>query len=341
MCERYRFCSAGAPNAVVVLDTLGHCPWWCVTGGGLFVAASPEVLDGSQLMIRSLAKSLLARLNSDQKYFLLRELANSFGISSVTVDGPIGPIAGNPNDWTIFRRYVHGQSWESSTSAICIDFFRRHGPGTFVDVGANIGMIFIPVVKEANCFGVAIEASPINFSDLAVNCMRNLPIQSYKLNHVAVGDRAGKIRFDVSGVNFGNHRVSESGNIEVQAACFDELYDARNFAKPVLVKVDIQGHEPEFLAGAENLLSACDALILEYSPFGQKGYDWVEGYDRRILQFFSRMARYGDRTSDALHIENSAVKLDRNALDKLKEDISARKWADMREAHENIMLFRT
>jgi FkbM family methyltransferase len=289
-------------------------------------------------MIRSLARALLRGLSHDQKFFLLREVANLLGVSSVTVNGPIGPIEGNLNDWTIFRRYLHGQAWETSTAALCVDYFKRYGKGTFVDVGANIGMIFIPVVQRSECFGVAIDASPINFSYLATNCRRNLPATSYKLSHVAVGNRSGKVCFDISGVNFGNHRVSDNGTTQVDLIRFDDLHDARDFPKPILIKLDIQGYEPEFLAGAPNLLMVCDALLLEYSPFGEKSHDWIEDYDRTILENFARIVRYDTMGNRELPPESAFLEASQSVLDEIKRSISMRKWNDPKEGHENILL---
>jgi len=292
-------------------------------------------------MIRQLVSTLLRHLSQDHKYFLLREAANAVGISSVTVDGPIGLIEGNLNDWTIFRRYVQGQAWETTTSNICVDYFKRYGKGTFIDVGANIGMIFIPVVRKSGSFGVAVDASPINFSYLTANCMRNLSAGSYKLHRVAVGDRAGKVRFDVSSVNFGDHRVSQSGGIEVDVVRFDDLQDACSLARPVLIKLDIQGYEPEFLAGATNLLAVCDAMLLEYSPFGEKNYNWLGDHDRAIVENFSRIVRHDAMRYQELPPESTFVEVNQAVLDEIKRSILARKWNDPKEGHENILLFRT
>jgi FkbM family methyltransferase len=250
-------------------------------------------------------------------------------------------MEGNLNDWTIFRRYVHGEAWEANTSSVCIDFFKRFGKGTFIDVGANIGMIFVPVVQKAQCSGIAIDASPTNFSYLAANCMRNLPPFSYKLNHVAVGQETGKVWFDMGSINFGDHKVSPNGTVEVNLARFDDLYDASDLSKPILVKLDIQGYEPEFLAGAKNLLANCDALLMEYSPFGKKGDEWIDDYDRAITSNFTKMLRYDTLGRIDLQSDDDIVRVDRSTLDDLKRSISARQWRNIAEGHENIMLFRT
>ena len=121
--------------------------------------------------------------------FPAREVASTLGISCVTANGPIGQIEGNLNDWTIFWRYVHGQVWENNTSRICIDYFNRYGQGTFIDVGANIGMIFIPVVQKSGSLGLAIEASPTTFAHLATNCARNLAKDAYKLHYLLLATR--------------------------------------------------------------------------------------------------------------------------------------------------------
>lgn len=292
-------------------------------------------------MLRLMTRTLLRHLGRDHRYFLLREAAETFGIASVTAGGPIGLIEGNLNDWTIFRRYVQGNVWEINTASICIDYFKRYGKGTFIDVGANIGMIFIPVIQSSGSSGIAIDASPKNYQYLATNCLRNLSPTSYTLHHVAVGDAAGKVRFNDSSTNFGDHRVSDDGAIEVDVIRFDDLVETRNLPKPILIKLDIQGYEPEFLAGATTLLSNCSAMLLEYSPFTKKDPDWVSVYDQAIITNFSRMVRYDTMHYGGLPSEGAFITIDQPALDRVKHDISTRKWTNIREGHENIILFST
>ena len=90
---------------------------------------------------------------------------------------------------------------ESNTSDVCVNFFDKFGCGTFVDVGANIGMIFIPVLSRSGCAGLAVEASPINFSWLQNNCNKNLPLQSVKLLNIAAGDHNGSVQLDANTIN--------------------------------------------------------------------------------------------------------------------------------------------
>lgn len=291
-------------------------------------------------MIRQLAIFLLRLLSPGQRFFLLRESANSLGVAGASVDGSIGRMEGSLNDWTIFRRYVHGEAWESATANICIDYFRRYGAGTFVDVGANIGMIFIPVVREAGAFGVAVDASPVNFGFLAANCLRNLPASAYRLHHVAVGDRPGAVKFDMSSENFGDHRVAETGGVEVEVVRFDDIEDAGGYARPILVKLDIQGYEPEFVAGASMLLAAADAMLLEYSPFGEKGRNWISEYDKALTQNFTHVVRFDEMGARALPPEASYVALTQGVLDEIKQSIAGRDWTDPKDGHENILLLR-
>lgn len=290
-------------------------------------------------IIRRLTKSALRSIGREKQYFLFREVANELGISSVTVDGTVGRLEGNVNDWTIFRRYVHGEAWGQPISDLCIDFFRKRGKGTFIDVGANIGTIFIPVVSKSGSFGIAIDASPENFSYLANNCMRNLRPASYELHGVAVGDRPGKVQFDTSSINFGDHKVSSVGNIEVDVMRFDDMCDVRKLMKPILVKVDIQGYEGEFMSGAPTLLKACDAMIIEYSPFCRDDPSWISEVDRTILQNFSYVSFFQESGGRAM--PGDFVALSQKTLDDSKHRIAAKKWHHPKDGHENVLLVRS
>ena len=291
-------------------------------------------------MIHGLVRTLIRKLGKDKKYFLLRELANDLAIASATKQGRIGPIEGNLNDWTIFRRYVHGEVWEEGTSKLCIDFFRRFGTGTFVDVGANIGMIFIPVLQQTGCRGIAIEASPVNFDYLRSNCARNLPADRVRLLNFAVGDANGTVRFETSTTNFGDHKVSESGGIEVDCKRFDDVAPDCNLQPPILAKVDIQGSELRFFRGASAFLKRLDGLILEYSPFDPSIRGDIAAYDATIRDNFTKMAMIRELPEKAIPAPEGLADVTQDALDRMKEKISARTWTNAAEGHENILLLK-
>ena len=291
-------------------------------------------------MIRRLARSLLNLLSQNQKYFLLRELSNQLSIVSMAKTGEIGDIEGSPNDWTIFRRYVHGIIWETDTSDVCVNFFDKFGHGTFVDIGANIGMIFIPVLSRSGCAGLGVEASPFNFSCLRDNCSRNLPPNSVRLLNIAVGDHNGPVQFNVNTVNFGDHRVSVEGELTVDCRRFDDAISDMKLMRPILAKVDIQGSELRFFYGAKEFLKNADAMVLEYSPFDQNYNDCMDEYDKILTENFAAVGVMNDFAQNEIPKKHELAKLNQQYLDNIKTRIRMRKWRDLSQGHENLFLLK-
>ena len=143
-----------------------------------------------------------------------------------------------------------------------------------------------------------------------------------------------------------NHRLGMHHHLDVvvrrgeEVVRFDDIEDAQRLAKPVLVKLDIQGYEPEFVAGASKLLAAADAMLLEYSPFGEKGREWISDYDKALTQNFTHVVRFDEMGARALPPEASYVELTQGVLDEIKQSIAGRDWADPKDGHENILLLR-
>ena len=238
------------------------------------------------------------------------------------------------------RRYVHPIIWESNTSDVCVNFFDKFGCGTFVDVGANIGMIFIPVLSRSGCAGLAVEASPINFSWLQNNCNKNLPLQSVRLLNIAAGDHNGSVQLDANTINFGDHRVSAEGELTVESCRFDDAISDISLRRPILAKVDIQGSELRFLYGAKEFLKNADAMVLEYCPFDLNYSHNMDEYDRILTENFTRAGVVNDFAQNQIPKEHELAKLNQQYLDQIKTRIRMRKWHDPAQGHENLFLLK-
>ena len=209
--------------------------------------------------------------------------------------------------------YIH-RAWEIDLITTSMDYLKREGlvgkPGqdVLVDVGANLGMISIAMLKcgyfrEA----IAIEPDPRNFSLLKRNIEQNGLSDRIRPFPFAVTDEPGEVELELSDVNFGDHRVraaapsaptrmGEEGRdtVRVSARRLDDLLRTEacvGLERVGLVWVDIQGHEGRLFRGARETLGHGMPVISEFWPYGirRSGLD-RDAYAEVVRSLFARLA---------------------------------------------------
>jgi FkbM family methyltransferase len=155
----------------------------------------------------------------------------------------------------------------------------KPGKGSFIDVGANVGLTLIPMgmaYPELKLIGI--EADEENFGYLRRNVDRS-GLTGITLYNRAVYSSDGEVEFERSEKNAGDHRVrgegprdlyGESGRQVIRVKCnrIDSLIDPTSLNGPVGMKCDVQGSEVHFFKGAETILTVVDWLVVEYWPYG-------------------------------------------------------------------------
>lgn len=146
---------------------------------------------------------------------------------------------------------------------------------SFIDVGANHGSFSIVASKivGANGFVSAIEPQPrlaeIVEKSLALNALCN-----FQVHQVAVGDTDGEIELLVPQGTSGSAGIypKHSGThkhdiLKVPVKRFDDFIDWQSFPGKALIKLDIEGSEIKFLAGAREMITSLKPnLIIEVNP---------------------------------------------------------------------------
>ena len=217
-----------------------------------------------------------------ESYDILKVLARRFNIVSINVAGDYGIIQGDPNDAIIVNTYARTGTWAADTNSMLNEFFDKSGGGTYIDVGANIGLTTIPVARNRAVRCHAVEADPINYAHLARNVTLNCEYGNVTTYEAAAFSREAELQFARSSFNFGDHRIrlgvgvkseeeQSRETITVQGRPLDAIIPA--VVGPLAVKIDTQGAEAFVIAGGANVLANCDFLIMEFWPYGMSLLD--------------------------------------------------------------------
>ena len=144
--------------------------------------------------------------------------------------------------------------------------------GIFVDVGANLGWYAVHAAKhEAVETVVAFEPDQFNASLLGRNLSLN-GIDNVIVRTCAVGAQRGSVRLhQYKGSNRGRHSVLADyghGSQMVPITDLDtELATLGLADRPILImKIDVEGYEPEVVAGAKQALARAGVVVVEHSP---------------------------------------------------------------------------
>lgn len=146
----------------------------------------------------------------------------------------------------------------------------RTGCGTFLDVGANIGAYslfgtLVPTMKRV----IAFEANPKTAEELRANVVLNNLQETIEVQPKAVSSAKNELSFAVISKFSGANSVAETSihdrstfhkQIRVEATTLDWLFP-EPFDKPVCIKIDVEGHEPDVIEGAKATLESNSAVI--------------------------------------------------------------------------------
>ena len=184
--------------------------------------------------------------------------------------GEYGAFEGAIEDQVVFGHYRSHNCWSSEILNLIQKFLGGTG-GTFIDVGANIGLVAIPIAERCGARVFAFEPEPGNFHLLSRNVARHRLGSRVTLFANAAYSQRAILPMHLSANNFGDHQVltsDASGQVLVAAEPLDDLLRDHIISGPVAMKIDTQGCEVHVLRGAQETLRCVDTLILEYWPLG-------------------------------------------------------------------------
>jgi FkbM family methyltransferase len=181
----------------------------------------------------------------------------------------IGRFVYHPCDYLSRRVFLY-DDFELAELGFAIEHAR--GGGIILDVGANIGLYAAACATAAGDRGavIAIEPGPRTFAKLTATCQR-LGLLNVTALNVAAGARAGTAVLvgDRDGNDVHQHLADSrpdtgADHVTVETRRLDDVCAAEAVT---LIKLDVEGHEVDALAGAERILARRRArLIVECYP---------------------------------------------------------------------------
>lgn len=191
--------------------------------------------------------------------------------------------------------------WVAREAYLPDEIFTLSREEFFVDCGAFDGDTIRKFLEHGgNAFDriVAFEPDPANFENLRGYVSR-LPVgtaERIDTLRMAVGARREKLTFEAMGTV--SSAISSTGTLEVECAPLDEVLAGR---VPTYIKMDIEGAEPDALAGARRIIAETSPA-LAVCVYHRQDHLWtlpllINSF-RSGYRFFLR--RYGDEFGDVV-----------------------------------------
>ena len=197
----------------------------------------------------------------------------------------------NPNvDRFVSNQIKNNGCWECKHVQDMVDTLNANPGSYFLDIGGNIGMWTLAAVA-ANKQAFTIEPSYENFSRICKTVNRNNFHDRVRLMTIAATSKPKLFRLDIPDLNQGGTHV-----IEIQADKVPRT-DDKSIIKgypidsldlpvdhPVVLKIDVEGHELEALSGAMEFLEKANIvyIMIELRLDFYENTDW-----NKFFQIFS------------------------------------------------------
>jgi FkbM family methyltransferase len=185
----------------------------------------------------------------------------------------------DPSDRVVGSELMWRGEWQRGEIVRAVDLLAAAGKlspsAVFVDAGANIGTHTVYAMKTGRfARAVAFEPEPHNAELLRMNIKVNDLAARVMVVEQAVGAQAGSAVLHLHPRNKGHHTIGTPPSVdgldrmEVPVVRLDAALAAAGVSADDigLVWVDVEGYEPEAVAGLGSLIERAVPLAMEYAP---------------------------------------------------------------------------
>ena len=235
-----------------------------------------------------------------------------------------GRLACDNKDWLIGKYLYLYRSYEADTIRLCTDllaqegYLEKSGNGLVLDVGANIGMISVALLKHGHFSdAIAFEPNPNSYRLLIHNVSQNGLENKIECFPYALSSSESEADLELSKENSGDdnlrfdsaHRAFRENTrptVIVPVKTLDSFFDERmhrSLEKLSLIWVDIQGHEGYFFRGARRVLDRGAPVVSEFWPYGIKRSGMsLSDYSRIVNDMFTHFYHFSDGQFEKMEI---------------------------------------
>jgi FkbM family methyltransferase len=216
---------------------------------------------------------------------------------------PLGFLAAPADDLATIGALADGVLPEQGTLKV-VEKYLKAG-GTFVDVGANVGLYSLLAARVVGPGGkvIAIEPAPAAAQALKATVHANGLSDIVSINEVAAGAEKGLGTLSIA-QNSGHSTLLQSdaasGTVVAPIVTLDDMLDGEI---PDMVKIDVEGWEPNVIEGMKAILHANPNIIviMDFEPAhvrrtGLSAAAWVDRLLAAGLQIFEIDERNGELT---------------------------------------------
>lgn len=170
----------------------------------------------------------------------------------------------NLQDWMERRAYFSGALYQREIELVLKRLVRRGDQ--VIDIGANIGLVTMLCAHRAGPNGrvIACEANPAICRRLQDHITLNRLDGRVRAVQGAVGAAPSTATLFIEGEHAGKGTLAASKGraIEVDVLRGDDVFADIDPARPLIVKIDVEGYEAQVLAGMGKTLTHPDCAIL-------------------------------------------------------------------------------
>ncbi|MEQ1687870.1 MAG: FkbM family methyltransferase [Sphingopyxis sp.] len=213
----------------------------------------------------------------------------------------------------VVKRGMHGVTGnlyyglhEFADKAFVLHLLRKDD--IFYDIGANVGSYTVLASAIVGARTEAFEPVPETLKGLRANVGANAMEGLVTTHGCSLGDAEGSVAFtsDLGPKN----KVAQPGETATIMVPIRRLDDVLPKAEPVMMKVDVEGHEEAMLAGAESTMARPSLIAIEIETLTKNVTDTLARHGFERVRY-DPMARKLEAQQGRFHSENALFVRDR------------------------------